>query len=92
MRKYAEGDLGAEKSFTFRGPQGRLNLRAQNLQMFLLIGDGVDAETWFHHLRRGDYSQWSREVIKRRRSSRPSSPRSNARRRAIGTPPRAAPP
>jgi HAD superfamily hydrolase (TIGR01484 family) len=64
VRKYAQGDLGLEKSFTFRGPEGRLNLRAQNLQTFLQMGDGVDAETWFHHLRQRDYSQWSREVIK----------------------------
>jgi hydroxymethylpyrimidine pyrophosphatase-like HAD family hydrolase len=30
-RKYAEGSLGEDKSFYFRGPQGKLNLRAQNL-------------------------------------------------------------
>jgi hypothetical protein len=24
----------------------------------------VDDETWLHHLRRGDYSQWMREAIK----------------------------
>jgi hypothetical protein len=30
-RKYAEGELGPDKSFYFRGPQGRLALRAQNL-------------------------------------------------------------
>src|SRR6185295_14791664 len=30
-RKYAEGDLGPDKSFYFQGPDGKLNLRAQNL-------------------------------------------------------------
>jgi len=64
VRKYAEGDLGPDKSFTFRGPDGRLNLRAQNLTLFLQMGDGVDAPTWLHHLRAGDYSRWARDAIK----------------------------
>ena len=34
-RKYAEGELGEDKSFYFRGPEGRLNLRAQNLELFI---------------------------------------------------------
>ena len=28
------------------------------------IADGVDDETWGHHLRQGDYSRWLRERIK----------------------------
>ncbi len=32
-RKYAEGELGPDRSFYFRGPDGKLNLRAQNLQL-----------------------------------------------------------
>ncbi len=63
-RKYAEGTLGPDKSFYFTGPGHRLNLRAQNLGMFTQIADGIDDETWLHHLRRGDYSQWMREAIK----------------------------
>lgn len=63
-RKYAEGELGPDKSFFFRGPDDRLNLRAQNLILFLQIADGVDAETWLHHLDRRDYSRWIREAIK----------------------------
>jgi hydroxymethylpyrimidine pyrophosphatase-like HAD family hydrolase len=64
LRKYAEGELGEDRSFYFRGPHGRLNLRAQNLVLFMQIGDGVDDETWQHHLRSGDYSRWVRESIK----------------------------
>lgn len=64
QRKYAEGALGADKSFYFRGPDGRLNLRAQNLAMFVQLGDGVDDDTWLHHLRAGDYSRWFRRAIK----------------------------
>lgn len=64
LRKYAEGELGPDRSFYFRGPDERLNLRAQNLVLFTQIADGVDDETWQHHLRRGDYSQWIRESIK----------------------------
>jgi HAD superfamily hydrolase (TIGR01484 family) len=63
-RKYAEGSLGPERSFRFRGPEGRLNLRAQNLVLFLQMAEGVDDDTWLHHLRRGDYSAWFREGIK----------------------------
>ena len=63
-RKYAEGTLGPDKSFYFTGPAHRLNLRAQNLAMFTQIADGIDDETWLHHLRRGDYSRWIRDAIK----------------------------
>ena len=64
VRKYAAGELRPDKSFYFRGPQGKLNLRAQNLQLFLQLAEGVDDETWMHHLRAGDYSRWMREAIR----------------------------
>jgi hydroxymethylpyrimidine pyrophosphatase-like HAD family hydrolase len=64
VRKYATGELGEDKSFYFRGPDGQLNLRAQNLALFIQLADGVDDETWLHHLRSGDYSRWFREAIK----------------------------
>jgi hypothetical protein len=64
VRKYAEGELGPDKSFYFRGPEGRLNLRAQNLRLFLQVADGVDDDTWLHHLRQQDYSRWVREAVK----------------------------
>jgi hypothetical protein len=63
-RKYAEGEIPDYNSFYFRGPQEKLNLRAQNLMLFLQLGDGVDDATWLHHLRRGDYSRWFRDVIR----------------------------
>jgi hydroxymethylpyrimidine pyrophosphatase-like HAD family hydrolase/energy-coupling factor transporter ATP-binding protein EcfA2 len=63
-RKYAEGDLGPDRSFYFRGPRRSLNLKAHNLQTFLQLADGVDEETWLYHLRRGDYSKWFRDGIK----------------------------
>ena len=62
--KYAEGKLGEDTSFWFRGPEGKLNLRAHNLILFLDMGDGVDAETWEFHRRRGDFSAWMRERVK----------------------------
>ena len=64
VRKYAAGELRPDKSFYFRGPEGKLNLRAQNLQTFLQLADGVDDETWLHHLSQGDYSRWIREAIR----------------------------
>jgi hydroxymethylpyrimidine pyrophosphatase-like HAD family hydrolase len=63
-RKYAEGELPPDASFYFRGPEGKLNLRAQNLMLFMQLADGVDDQTWLHHLGQGDYSRWFRERIK----------------------------
>ncbi len=63
-RKYAEGELPPELSFYFRGPDQKLNLRAQNLALFVQLADGVDDDTWMYHLRRGEYSHWMRDVIK----------------------------
>jgi HAD superfamily hydrolase (TIGR01484 family) len=64
IRKYATGDLGPEKSFYFRGPDQKLNLRAQNLELFLQVAEGIDDETWLYHLNHGDYSRWLRHDIK----------------------------
>jgi len=44
-RNYAQGELSPEQSFYFRGAEGKLNLRAQNLMTFLQLGEGVDDET-----------------------------------------------
>jgi hydroxymethylpyrimidine pyrophosphatase-like HAD family hydrolase len=63
IRKYAEGKLSDDDAFYFRGPQGKLNLRAQNLMTFIQLAEGVDEETWLHHLRQGDYSDWFRKAI-----------------------------
>lgn len=63
-RKYAEGNVGQSRSFFFRGPQGKLNLKAHNLLLFVQMGDGVDDETWEFHRKNGDYSRWFRAEIK----------------------------
>ena len=65
-RKYAAGELGEDKSFYFRGPQKKLNLRAQNMNLFAQLAEGVDDETWNFHLRNEDYSRWLRESVKDR--------------------------
>jgi hypothetical protein len=64
LRKYAEGELPEDRSFYFRGPEGKLNLRAHNLILFMDLADGVDDDTWLFHLRRGEISQWLRQGIK----------------------------
>ncbi len=61
-RKYAEGDMRF-RSFYFRGPGARHNLRAQNLAIFSQIAEGIDEETWLYHLHRGDYSRWFRHAV-----------------------------
>jgi hydroxymethylpyrimidine pyrophosphatase-like HAD family hydrolase len=63
-RNYAQGELSPEQSFYFRGAEGKLNLRAQNLMTFLQMGEGVDEETWLFHAQRGDYSRWFETMIK----------------------------
>lgn len=64
MRNYAEGQLGEDKSFYFRGAEAKLNLRAENLISFTRLAEGIDEDTWMHHLQRQDYSNWFREAIK----------------------------
>jgi HAD superfamily hydrolase (TIGR01484 family) len=63
-RKYSEGELGEDRSFYFRGPDGNLSLRVQNLSLFVQIAAGIDDRTWLHHLRAGHYSSWIRDAIK----------------------------
>ncbi|GAA3800711.1 HAD-IIB family hydrolase [Sphaerisporangium flaviroseum] len=62
-RKYAAGTMSKEKSFYFTGPDDRMRLRARNLHTFVELAEGVDDETWLHHLGRGDYSAWIRESL-----------------------------
>jgi hypothetical protein len=64
-RKYAEGNM-RYRSFFFRGPDKRHNLRAHNLAIFSQIADGIDEKTWLFHLRNGDYSRWFRGAVKDR--------------------------
>ncbi len=63
LRKYAEGTLPEDRSFYFRGPEGKLRLRAPNLILFLDLADGVDDETWLFHLKRHEVSGWLRKGI-----------------------------
>jgi hypothetical protein len=62
-RAATAGDLGTDSSFFFRGPEGKLNLRAQNLGMFVQLAEGLDEETWNYHLRQHDISRWLRERV-----------------------------
>jgi hydroxymethylpyrimidine pyrophosphatase-like HAD family hydrolase len=63
-RKYALGQLPPDRSFYFRGPEKKVNLRAHNLLQFIEIAAGVDDDTWAYHFGQGDYSRWFRDVIK----------------------------
>jgi hydroxymethylpyrimidine pyrophosphatase-like HAD family hydrolase len=60
---HVEGDLGSG-SFIFRGPEGRLDLRANNLSTFCQLAEGVDEQTWLFHLWHGDISRWIRHVLR----------------------------
>jgi HAD superfamily hydrolase (TIGR01484 family) len=64
LRKYAEGSLGEDRSFYFRGSEGKLKLRAHNLIVFTDLADGVDEDTWLYHWKRGEISDWVRTCIK----------------------------
>jgi hypothetical protein len=63
-RKYAEGTLDEKGSFYFTGSEDTMKLRAQNLELFVQIAEGIDDATWEHHLRAGDYSRWFRNQIR----------------------------
>ncbi len=63
-RKYAEAELEPDRSFYFKGPDSNMNLRAQNLNTFLQLAEGLDAKTWLFHLKRHDYSNWIRHSLK----------------------------
>jgi hydroxymethylpyrimidine pyrophosphatase-like HAD family hydrolase len=63
VRKYMQGELAPEESFYFRGRDGKLKLRAQNLEMFLRLSEGIDDDTWEFHRARNDYSQWFRNNL-----------------------------
>jgi hydroxymethylpyrimidine pyrophosphatase-like HAD family hydrolase/GTPase SAR1 family protein len=62
-RKYATGDM-AENSFIFKGPDHKLNLKANNLLTFIQMAEGIDDETWLYYLQRRDYSKWFRNSVK----------------------------
>ncbi|MEO3812431.1 HAD family hydrolase [Sphaerisporangium sp. B11E5] len=62
-RKYAAGTMSEDESFYFTGPERRLRLRARNLHTFVELAEGVDDDTWSHHLGAGDYSRWIRESL-----------------------------
>jgi hypothetical protein len=64
VRKYSTGKLPPDRWFHFRGPEQKLDLIAQNLETFTMLAKGVDADTWLHHLRSGEVTQWLRAGIK----------------------------
>jgi DNA-binding response OmpR family regulator len=44
-RKYATGELGEDKSFYFRGLDYKMNIRIQNLPLFVQVAERIDDET-----------------------------------------------
>jgi hydroxymethylpyrimidine pyrophosphatase-like HAD family hydrolase len=61
-KKYAEGDM-KDNSFYFTGPGNKLNLKANNLMLFIQMAEGVDDDTWMYHLGRKEYSSWFRSSV-----------------------------
>lgn len=61
-KKYAMGDM-QDNSFYFRGPGKKLNLKANNLMIFIQMAEGVDDDTWMYHLGKKEYSNWFRNAI-----------------------------
>ena len=61
-KKYTSGDM-QDRSFYFMGPGKKLNLKANNLMIFIQMAEGVDDETWIYHLKKNEYSSWFREAV-----------------------------
>ena len=61
-KKYAQGDM-SYNSFIFTGPGNKMHLKANNLMLFAHIAEGIDAETWWFHLHRKDFSRWFRDIV-----------------------------
>jgi len=68
----------AEDAFVFRGPEGKLKLRAQNPLHLLEDGGGVDEDTWLHHLAP---AKGLLQVVPLRDQGRSRSPRRRSRSR-----------
>jgi HAD superfamily hydrolase (TIGR01484 family) len=64
QHSYYEGDMDESLQFVFRGKHNQLSLSSANLKEFIKTANGVDDETWMHHLRRHDYSRWIGDIIK----------------------------
>jgi hypothetical protein len=62
MRKYAQAHW-AKTTVLFPGPEGRLDLRAPDLMLFVQMAGGVDEETWSTTGVQGDYARWIVTVI-----------------------------
>jgi hypothetical protein len=45
-------------------PDDQHNLKAQNLEVFAQIAEGISESTWMFQLRRSDYSRWFRDAIR----------------------------
>jgi hypothetical protein len=62
IKKYATGKM-EYNNFYFKGPGGKLNLKAYNVIIFMELAEGVDDETWMFHLKRHDYSSWFKDAL-----------------------------
>lgn len=62
-RKYAECDLGTERSFYFRPTAGATSIRAANVLEFAELLCDIDEPTWRFHQERGDFARWLRECV-----------------------------
>jgi low affinity Fe/Cu permease len=62
-QRHARSDLGFDRGFVFRSPEGTVDEAARDLVRFVRLAESVDDATWLHHLRLGDYSRWFREVV-----------------------------
>lgn len=63
-RKYDIGDVGHGRGFYFRDRHGHEVAYARNLSQFVELVEHVEHDVWLHHLDRGDFERWLRDVIK----------------------------
>jgi hypothetical protein len=61
--KLVAGDVGEGERLVVTGPDDALSLEVRNLSELVRTVEGIDDATWSHHLRKGDWSRWVRDVI-----------------------------
>jgi hypothetical protein len=63
LTKYVDSCVPPGREFLFRGPDGRVRASADSLHSFRRVVVTAPDEVLAHHVERGDFSRWVRDVF-----------------------------